>query len=329
MVKHFRELRVYSEAFDAAMRIFECSKAWPKEERYSLTDQIRRSSRSVCEQIAEAWRKRRYIAHFRSKLTDADSEAAETQSWLEFALRCGYITQAVFDELDGVYVDDTSLGRKTFQRAKRLILKHNPKGLIDLHSWNGVWQECYGNHSPMLTYMPNLPYVDRVWLGEAFNYNTIDPEMWLIDMSGIPLGLTGEMLHTGNPWRGMVFAQTARLGWGGEPRPIWKLWDDFGMEGCEMLGWWDPRCPVACSDPGVHATVYRKPGKALFSLGSWAETEVAVRLQIDWDALGLNPQQVTVSQPAVAGVQDAATYAVDDPIIVAPKKGALLVVEEL
>lgn len=103
LVKHFRELRVYREAFDGAMRIFECSKQWPREERYSLTDQIRRSSRSVCEQIAEAWRKRRYIAHFRSKLTDADSEAAETQSWLEFALKCGYITQKLFDELDAVY----------------------------------------------------------------------------------------------------------------------------------------------------------------------------------------------------------------------------------
>jgi len=103
VVKHFRELRVYREAFDAAMRIFEYSKAWPKEERYSLTDQARRSSRSVCEQIAEGWRKRRYVAHFRSKLTDADSEAAETQSWLEFALRCGYIAQGVFDELDSVY----------------------------------------------------------------------------------------------------------------------------------------------------------------------------------------------------------------------------------
>jgi len=103
VVKHFRELRVYREAFDAAMRIFECSKTWPKEERYSLTDQIRRASRSVCEQIAEAWRKRRYISHFRSKLTDADSEAAETQSWLEFALHCGYITQEIFNELDAVY----------------------------------------------------------------------------------------------------------------------------------------------------------------------------------------------------------------------------------
>jgi four helix bundle protein len=94
---------VYRAAFEAAMEIFALSKAWPQEERDSLTDQIRRSSRSVCGQIAESWRKRRYSAHFRSKLTDADSEAAETQSWLEFALRCGYITQPIFDKLDATY----------------------------------------------------------------------------------------------------------------------------------------------------------------------------------------------------------------------------------
>ena len=103
LVKHFRDLRVYRTAFDAAMQIFELSKKWPLEERYSLTDQVRRSSRSVCEQIAEAWRKRRYPAHFRSKLTDADSEAAETQSWLEFAFRCGYITKECFETLDAEY----------------------------------------------------------------------------------------------------------------------------------------------------------------------------------------------------------------------------------
>ena len=85
------------------MQVFDLSKEWPREEQYSLTDQIRRSSRSVCENVAEAWRKRRYVAHFRSKLTDADSEAAETQSWLEFALRCGCLTQETYDELDATY----------------------------------------------------------------------------------------------------------------------------------------------------------------------------------------------------------------------------------
>lgn len=231
--------------------------------------------------------------------------------------------------IDGIYVDDTSLGRKTFQRAKRLILKNNPKGLIDLHSWNGAWKERFGNHTPLLTYMPNLPYVDRIWLGEAFNYDTIDQEMWLIDMSGIPLGLTGEMLqHGGNPWRGMVFGQTARLGWGGEPRPIWKLWDDFGMEGTEILGWWDPRCPLICSDPNVHATVYRKPGKVLVSLGSWAETDVDVQLQIDWDALDLSPEAVTITQPSVEAFQDAEDYSIGDDIPIIPTKGVVLILEE-
>ena len=92
-VKTHRDLEVYRKAFDAAMRIFELSKKFPKEERYSLTDQIRRSSRSVCANLAEAWRKRRYEAAFKSKLSDAETEAAETQVWLEFAVKCDYLSR--------------------------------------------------------------------------------------------------------------------------------------------------------------------------------------------------------------------------------------------
>jgi four helix bundle protein len=86
-----RDLEVYRKAFDAAMHIFEVSKTFPREEVYSLTDQIRRSSRSVCANLAEAWRKRRYEGAFVSKLSDAESEAAETQTWLEFAVKCNYL----------------------------------------------------------------------------------------------------------------------------------------------------------------------------------------------------------------------------------------------
>ncbi|MBI3240932.1 MAG: four helix bundle protein [Chloroflexi bacterium] len=85
------DLEVYRKGFDTAMEIFELSKSFPKEETYSLTDQIRRSSRSVCANLAEAWRKRRYEAHFISKLSDAESEAAETQVWIEFAVKCKYL----------------------------------------------------------------------------------------------------------------------------------------------------------------------------------------------------------------------------------------------
>jgi four helix bundle protein len=102
-IRHFRDLEVYQLAMDSAMRIFELSKQFPAEERYSLTDQIRRSSRSVCTNIAEAWRKRRYPNAFVSKLSDSDAEAAETQVWLEFACKCGYLNQIVAEELDKAY----------------------------------------------------------------------------------------------------------------------------------------------------------------------------------------------------------------------------------
>ena len=118
-IQHFRELKVYQIAFDAAMRIFELSKEWPGEERYSLTDQIRRSSRSTCASIAEAWRKRRYSAHFISKLSDADSEVAETQSWLDFALACGYLDETDRIDLNACYEQVTGgLVRMTAEPEK-------------------------------------------------------------------------------------------------------------------------------------------------------------------------------------------------------------------
>ncbi len=97
------ELEVYQKAFEAAMQIFQASKTFPREETYSLTDQIRRSSRSVCANLAEAWRKRRYQAAFISKLSDTEGEAAETQVWLEFAVRCGYLCREDGVELYQAY----------------------------------------------------------------------------------------------------------------------------------------------------------------------------------------------------------------------------------
>jgi four helix bundle protein len=90
-IQSHRDLLVYQKAFATAMELFELSKPFPKEETYSLTDQIRRSSRSVCANLAEAWRKRRYEAAFISKLSDSESEAAETQVWIEFAVKCHYL----------------------------------------------------------------------------------------------------------------------------------------------------------------------------------------------------------------------------------------------
>lgn len=102
-INSVRELAVYKLAFETAMEIFEISQRFPKEEQYALTDQMRRSSRSICANLAEAWRKRRYEAVFINKLTDSESEAAETQTWLEFALACKYIDKDVFAKFDSKY----------------------------------------------------------------------------------------------------------------------------------------------------------------------------------------------------------------------------------
>ena len=96
----FRDLTAYKKAFALAMDIFSLSKKFPSEEKYSLTDQVRRSSRSVCSNIGEAYRKRQYPAHFVSKTSDADMENTETRVWLDFALTCGYINKTTWDELE-------------------------------------------------------------------------------------------------------------------------------------------------------------------------------------------------------------------------------------
>ena len=106
MVRKHTELEVYKLSYAAAMQVFELSKAFPKEETYSLTDQVRRSSRSVCANLGEAWRKRKYEAHFVSKLSDSEAEACETQIWIQFAVGCEYIEKAsartLYEEYDQI-----------------------------------------------------------------------------------------------------------------------------------------------------------------------------------------------------------------------------------
>jgi four helix bundle protein len=109
LIRTHHDLEVYQTAFNLAMIVFQKTKSFLKEERYSLTDQVRRSSRSVCANLAEAWHKRRYEASFLSKLSDAEAEGAETQVWLEFAVQCRYLEVEVGEELSTSY--DNILGK--------------------------------------------------------------------------------------------------------------------------------------------------------------------------------------------------------------------------
>ncbi len=125
-VTSFRELEVYKRARKLAREIFEVSKRFPREEIYALTDQIRRASRSVGGQIAEAWGKRRYERHFMSKLTDADGEQMETQHWIETALDCAYLQK---EQADILLQECSSIGKmlsSMMDKASLFCKKKNP-----------------------------------------------------------------------------------------------------------------------------------------------------------------------------------------------------------
>ena len=127
VVKH-QDLEVYKKAFEAAMQVFEFSKQFPKEEVYSLTDQIRRSSRSVCANLAEAWRKRRYEAAFVCKHNDSEAEAAETQIWLEFAVRCEYLNPETGRDLFKTYNEIISMLVTIINSANSWALPSGQRG---------------------------------------------------------------------------------------------------------------------------------------------------------------------------------------------------------
>jgi hypothetical protein len=155
----------------------------------------------------------------------------------------------------------------------------------------------------------------------------------LVEISGIPFGLMGEMLQDGgNAWRGMAFGMTSRLPWAGDPRPLWKVWDEFGITESEMIGWWVEANPVKTGTPAVLATAYvkRGDGKAarpsvLIALASWAKGPVDTRLAIDWKKLGLDPKKAVLRAPVIDKFQDAAEFKPGDAIRVEPGKGWLLV----
>ena len=117
-VQNFRTLRVYQLAFQSAIDIFTLSKKFPREEKYSLTDQVRRSSRSVCSNIAEGWYKRKYLAVFKNNLTDSLQEAPETQTWLEFSQAFGYIDDEYFEKLFNQYESIICMLVKMYKKAE-------------------------------------------------------------------------------------------------------------------------------------------------------------------------------------------------------------------
>ena len=229
--------------------------------------------------------------------------------------------------IDGIYIDDVAFDRTTMKRVRKVLDRGRPSALIDLHSANQFNpRDGYANSANL--YLEHFPYLDRLWFGEYFDYSS-SPDFWMVEVSGIPFGLMGEMLEKGgNPWRGMVYGMTARLPWAGDPTPVWKVLDQFGMEGSKMFGYWTPNAPVKTDNPNILATTYAKKGKVLIAIASWDPQQIECSLSIDWKALGLDRMKSTLFAPASKDFQPEMKFQIGDKIPLEPEKGWLLVLSE-
>ena len=210
---------------------------------------------------------------------------------------------------------------------RKILDREKPGSLIDLHSNTGF------SKGPATQYTEFFPYLDKLWFGESFMYDEMPPENWLVEVSGIPFGHMGDMLHAGgNPWRGMVYGMTVRYPWFTDgvtcdPRDIWKVWDDFGIAESKMIGYWERDPVVFCSREDVKATAYLKEDKVLISVASWAKETVNVSLDLDWEAVGLDKNKVRIIAPKIEDFQPERTFSIEEEIRIEPTKGWLLIVE--
>lgn len=231
-------------------------------------------------------------------------------------------------DIDGVYIDDTALDRYTLRRARKIIDPYRPEGRMDFHSWNH-FNKWAGFTNCLNLYMDLLPYFDLVWIGERRDYNRA-PDHWLIEVSGIPFGLPGQMLEGGgNPWRGMVYGITTRAGWTiNPPAEIWKFWDNYKIETKEMIGYWEKDCPVTCSNPLIKASLYKSADEVIISIANWSEKDEETTLRVDWTKIGFNSGKTEIFIPEIKDFQTERRSVSLDNMTIPGKKGYLIVIKK-
>lgn len=209
--------------------------------------------------------------------------------------------------IDGIYIDDVGYDRTVMRRVRHVLDHDRPGALIDLHTWNH-FEDKNGagwGHNALL-YAQLMPYLDSLWLGEGFDYEHTSAEYILVEISGLPFGLMGEMLQGGgNPWRGMLYGMTNRFPYQEKtPKPIWKLRDRFGFDDVAMRGFWDADNTIGADVPEVKCTVYenRANGDLLVCYANFTGAEAA------FTPTGL-PEDRHVFFPEVDEMQSAGEYA--------------------
>jgi len=236
--------------------------------------------------------------------------------------------------IDGVYIDDTALDRFTMRRARKTIDRYRPEGRIDFHTWN-YFARGTGFASCINQYMDLLPYFDFLWIGENRDYDRA-PDHWLIEVSGIPFGLPGQMLgydvYPVNPWRGMVYGITARAGRKNDnpPSEIWKFWDKHRIENKEMIGYWEHNNLVTCYNPMVKASVYKGDDESIIAIANWTKVDQPVNVEVYFKKLGYDPANCEISIPEIPDyqTQKQSSSVALDKMIMPGGKGYIILIKK-
>ncbi len=204
-------------------------------------------------------------------------------------------------EIDGLYIDDLAYDRHTMKRVRRTIDKR-PAAYIDFHTWNHYTERAAFSNSINL-YMELLPYIDKAWIGEGFDYD-MPEDHWLVAISGIPFGLMSEMMCEGHPKRGLTFAMTTRLGWvpDADPTNIWELFDRYKLGKTRLFGFWDKRNTVKVSNSAIVPTVYKGETRTFVHLANFTNEEQTADITIDGSA------DFTLNAPEIRNLQSAGVY---------------------
>ncbi|NQV72618.1 hypothetical protein HQ496_05805 [bacterium] len=246
-----------------------------------------------------------------------------TSRWTNYYIE-GLSWLAANQKIDGLYLDDIAFSRETVKRMISVLYAEREEVVIDLHSAN-QFNPADGFTNSAMLYMEHFPFISRLWFGEYFQYD-LGPDYWMTEVSGLPFGLMGEMLQDGgHPYRGMLYGMTARMYGDVDPRPVWKLMNDFGIEDSRMLGYWLSKPPVETGNDLIKATAFVRPDGVLIALASWSSTDETVVL--DLANLGL-PAGASISIPGVAGLQEAGAPSADGSLVIPANMGLYVLVKK-
>lgn len=228
-------------------------------------------------------------------------------------------------KIDGIYMDDVSFDRTVLKRMRKIMEETSPGSLVDLHSNTGY------SVGPENQYADFLPYIDRTWFGESYEYDKMTPDEWFIAFSSIPMGNMSEMLQDGgNPYLGMVYGATTRIYEdipNKSPVPMWKLWQDFDIKNAQMIGYWEENPVVNTNNEQVKATAFKHNGKTLVVLGNFNTKAETVSVNIDRKQLGLSFNKNTAILPDLGYMQSSGTMDITQPIKIEPKKAIFFILE--